>query len=199
MFSLCITHFNAMPESLNTPPLLTTRHSNDMPLANAMAVAFNTTVPSLSEQFPAKPPSQLAAAVVLFLGQVKQGGTIEDATTTNSFWPNSPLGNLAHAFDLSLRHLPTDEEIAALKSRVVVIHEGIMHVLYCGSLEAYSLDNLRNCAHSFENVSDLPYPQTNLMVMVSYPQGRNYFSYGVSMILRGGGDVAICAKLEIGM
>jgi hypothetical protein len=30
--------------------------------------------------------------------------------------------------------------------------------------------------------------QTNLLVMVSYPQGRDYFSDGVCMI-RGGGDV----------
>jgi hypothetical protein len=33
-------------------------------------------LPALSEQFMAKPPSQLAAAVIPFLGQVKQGSTI---------------------------------------------------------------------------------------------------------------------------
>ncbi len=156
MFSLCITHFNAMPESLNTPPPLTMRHRNDMPPANAMTVAFNALVPSLSEQFAAKPPSQHAAAVIPFLGQIKQGSTVKHATTTNPFWPDSALGNLAHCFDPSLCHLPTDEEIAALKSRVVVIHEGIMHVLYCSSLEVYSLDDLRNHEHSFKNGSDLP-------------------------------------------
>ena len=64
-----------------------------------------------------------------------------------------------------------------------------MHVPYCGSLDqAFTCDDLRNCEHSFKNGSDLPLPQTNSLVMVSYPQGHDYFSDGVSMI-RGGSDV----------
>jgi hypothetical protein len=52
----------------------------------------------------------------------------------------------------------------------------------------YSLDDLRNHEHSFKNGSDLPWPQTNSLVMVSYPQGCDYFLDGVSMI-RDGSDV----------
>jgi hypothetical protein len=178
--------------------------STETLLALPTTVALNSLVPSLSKQLAAKPsastatksPAQLLAAVIACPMQVDQCSTTKECAasigntmlSSNPYRPDSKLGNLNHLFNPGLCQLPTDEDIASLKSRVVVVHDDMLHVLYCGSLECYSLDDLRNHNHAFKNGTDLPCLQTNSLVMVVYPQGHDYFSDGVS-IIRGGGKI----------
>jgi hypothetical protein len=59
-------------------------------------------------------------------------------------------------------------------------------VLFGGTSELYLADRLRDLDHSFENTTNLPDPQTNLLRTTHYPQGREDFTNGLSVVRAGG-------------
>jgi hypothetical protein len=58
--------------------------------------------------------------------------------------------------------------------------------LFGGTSELYLADGLRDLDHSFENATDLPDPQTNPLRTTNYPQGRDDFTNGLSVVQAGG-------------
>lgn len=173
----------------------------------------NLSVPFLSEQFSAKPsvttvakfaakPSAAAPPAQTYAEPDKVTEEVPGALTmrgsTNPNRPDSELGDLNRLFDPRMCRLCTDEEVGRVNSRVVVVHNNKQHILYCGAMECYSLDDLKNRDHSFENGSNLPCPQTNPFITETYPQGLDVFSNDVSVV-RAGGNIfnQIFGKLRV--
>jgi len=105
------------------------------------------------------------------------------------FRHDSELGDLACRFKCENGCIPTNEEVRALKSRLVVVDQQKQeeHNMHSGPLECYQMDNAREHEHSFKNGTELPNPQTNPLIPKHYPQGCDYFSDILSVVHFGGG------------
>lgn len=187
---VCLPSRSVVEESsLNIPPPLAKR-----PRPSAARANVNSSVPSLSEQYSAKPstlavaelPAQPTAAAKACETPAAAAATSE-GPKANPKRPDSELGDLNDRFPDNCR-IPTDEEVGRLNSRVIVMEEDKMHTLFCGTTECYSIDNLKIRNHAYENGSDLEAPQTSRCVTQTYPQNLDVFTNDVSVV-RGGSDL----------
>ncbi len=136
------------------------------------------------EQFAENP----SASTVMDLPPKVNAKVDSSIKESNPFRPDSELGDLNHRFDSKLCKIPTNEEMVALNSRVIVLNNDVQHVMHGGRAEFYLMDDLHWCPHSFENGSKLPSPQTSPLVTIQYPIGVDYFSDDLS-VARAGGKV----------
>jgi hypothetical protein len=150
----------------------------------------NASLPTLADQ--------LARAQVAATTNLPPASTTEidnapqlanDATKSlNPRRPDKDLGDLKTRFSEDTGRFATDEEVRLLNSRLVIEDpkNGEEHVLFGGASELYLADRLRDLDHSFENASDLPDPRTNPLRTTHYPQGRDDFTNGLSVVRAGG-------------
>jgi hypothetical protein len=101
-------------------------------------------------------------------------------------YDNSKLGDLDKRFDPGRCQPATDQEVCRHNLRVVVCADQVEHVLHCGQFEYYLVDNLKTYNHPFKNGNKLSDTQTSSCVVMSYPQGVDYYSNNVSVVRLGG-------------
>jgi hypothetical protein len=135
-FDFLASHPANSPESLNTP------QPSKKPSAPAIIVAkgidLKILVPALLEQFAENP----SASTVMDLPPKVNAKVDSSIKESNPFRPDSELGDLNHRFDSKLCKIPTNEEMVALNSRVIVLNNDVQHVMHGGRAEFYLMDDL---------------------------------------------------------
>jgi len=170
----------------------------------ASRVEHNVSIPALADQFAAKKTPAALLVVDTSLVQCSPDSAALGGLPTNNepptldtpipnnqqFRDDAELGDLAWRFDPELGMIPTDEELHACNSRLVIVDSTreVEHNLHAGRGECYQMDKAGECEHSFENGTELPNFQMNPFVSINYPQGRDFFSEDLSVV-RAGGDV----------
>jgi hypothetical protein len=141
-FDFLASHPANSPESLNTLPPL--KKPSAPALTVVKGVDLNILVPALMEQFAENPSASSTAMDLPPKVNAKINSSIKES---NPFRPDSMLGDLNHCFNLKLCKIPTNKEMAALSSRVVVLNNDVQHVMHGGRAEFYLMDALRRCNH----------------------------------------------------